>query len=68
MSLLSSINKMRLGLQGKSPNTMKGALPSSLLHNEYSLNGKPNVALKPSPSGLDLNGRTPEQYLNNLPK
>lgn len=46
---------------------MDGAKPGSKLHDEYSINGNPNVPGKPTPSNLDLNGVTPPQYLNNLP-
>jgi hypothetical protein len=41
--------------------------PQSTLHNEYSINGNPNLLGYPTPSELDLNGETPEQYLDNLP-
>jgi len=39
--------------------TMAGALYSSKLHYEYSLDGTPNIINKPSPSVLDLNGNKP---------
>jgi len=53
---------------GVTPSDMPGVNPQSRLHNEYSINGNPNMAKKPSPSQLDLDGLTPPQYLNNLPK
>lgn len=37
----------------------------SKLHNEYSINGNPNVPNKPSPSQLD--DRTIVKYMDNLP-
>ena len=46
-----------------------GATPSipdlkgSKLHNTYSINGDPNMNIKQRPSLLDLNGVTPEKYL-----
>lgn len=46
---------------------MPGANNSSTLHYEYSINGQPTMVNKPTPSLLDLNGITPEQYLQNLP-
>lgn len=52
---------------GATPSTMSGASDQSKLHNEYSLNGSPNLPLKPSPSQLDLNGITPAKYTDNLP-
>jgi hypothetical protein len=53
---------------GSTPSDMPGANPQSRLHDEYSINGNPNMAQKPKPSQLDLDGLTPPQYLNNLPK
>lgn len=52
---------------GATPPTMTGASDQSKLHNQYSLNGNPNIPLKPSPSTLDLNGLTPSKYTDNLP-
>jgi hypothetical protein len=52
---------------GVTPSNMPGANPQSRLHNEYSINGNPNMAMKPSPSQLDLNGLTPPKYTDNLP-
>lgn len=49
------------------PGTMGGANPQSRLHNEYSINGNPNINDKPSPSQLDLDGLTPSKYTDNLP-
>ena len=40
----------------------------SKLHDEYSINGDPNINGKPQPSVLDLDGKSPEKYLDNLPK
>jgi len=64
---------VKLQNQGSSLTSMDGSTPSvpdfgsSPLHNKYSINGEPNVVNKPNPSTLDLDGQTPEQYLNNLP-
>jgi hypothetical protein len=52
---------------GSTPSTMSGASNQSKLHDEYSLNGNPNILSKPSPSQLDLNGLTPPKYTDNLP-
>ena len=42
---------------------------NSKLHNTYSLDGDPNVANKPSPSNLDLNGEVPStNYRKNTPE
>jgi len=54
------------GLNGTTPNTPN--FSNSKLHNQYSINGDPNVVNKPSPSNLDLNGLTPEKYTDNLPR
>jgi len=40
----------------------------SKLHNEYSINGNPNIINKPKPSILDLDGKAPSKYTDNLPK
>jgi len=53
---------------GITPSNMPGVNPQSRLHYEYSINGNPNMAMKPSPSQLDLDGITPPKYTNNLPK
>jgi len=66
MGLLTSISNMRLGLQGKTPNVMPSALPSSKLHNTYSINGTPSLN-RGIPSLLDLDGLTPSKYLDNPP-
>ncbi|MDB4344505.1 hypothetical protein OAA18_00305 [bacterium] len=52
---------------GATPSNMPGVNPQSRLHYEYSINGNPNMAMKPSPSQLDLNGLTPPKYTDNLP-
>lgn len=52
---------------GATPPQMPSASPTSTVHNEYSINGTPNLANYPPPSELDLDGQTPPQYLNNLP-
>ena len=52
---------------GATPSTMPGSSPQSKLHDEYSINGNPNILSKPSPSQLDLNGLTPPKYTDNLP-
>ena len=54
-------------LDGKTPSIPN--LKDSKLHNTYSLNGAPNIAgVKQSPSVLDLDGKTPSKYVDNLPK
>ena len=53
---------------GATPSTMAGVDPQSVLHYEYSINGNPKLVKKAPPSTLDLDGLTPPQYLNNLPK
>jgi hypothetical protein len=59
-SVLSNLN----GAPGPQPN-----FKLSKLHYEYSLNGNPNVVGKPSPSILDMNGKTPTyNYRDNSPE
>ena len=54
---------------GAQPPQMKGSTDASKLHDEYSVNGIPNVTEKPEPSTLDLNGVVPSNnYKDNLPE
>lgn len=46
----------------------KPDLKGSTLHDTYSIDGKPKHVNSPSPSELDLDGKTPTKYLDNLPK
>ena len=55
-----------LGLQGSTPETRTGASNTSTLHNQSSINNQP--AIDQSPSGLDLDGSTPDKYLDNPPQ
>ena len=55
-----------LGLGGNTPATRPGALKTSTLHNQSSLNNVPPI--EQSPSGLDLDGGTPDKYLDNPPQ
>lgn len=54
-----------LGLKGQTPAKRPGANPASTLHNQSSINNNP--AIEQSPSGLDLDGKTPDKYLDNPP-
>lgn len=67
MGLLKMIGNTRFGYKGLTPNQMLSSLFQSKLHNQYSVNGDPNIANKPQPSNLDLNAQTPSQYVNNFP-
>ncbi len=54
---------------GAQPSQMAGSTDDSALHDEYSINGVPNVIKKPEPSTLDLNGQVPSyNYKDNLPE
>lgn len=70
MALLNKYNQNISTLSGpQSPKTPVGATAESKLHDQYSLNGKPNQKNKPSPSILDLNGATPtNNYRNTAPE
>lgn len=59
--------KSKFGFSGNTPSTWPGDIKNSALHNTYSVNGTPSVGLTKAPSSLDLDGKTPSQYLNNLP-
>jgi|TARA_B110000285_G_scaffold100433_1_gene114449 hypothetical protein len=52
---------------GVTPPNMPSASPQSTTHDEYSLNGNPNMPNLPTPSLLDLDGVTPPKYLDNPP-
>jgi hypothetical protein len=56
----------------RDPNTAD-TLRTSTIHNEYSINGNPNVTLAsgrplPPASELDLDGKTPKTYKDNSPE
>jgi hypothetical protein len=53
---------------GTTPPQMTSASPQSNVHNEYSINGNPNLNGYPAPSNLDLDGVTPPKYLDNPPQ
>ncbi len=67
MGLLDKLPTSNLGLQGTTPPKFGDTAAASTLHNSYSINGDPSLIGKPTPSLLDLNGETPEQYIQNLP-
>ena len=69
---MSILNKLKQ--QGTPLSLGNGSRPSvpvfkdSKLHDEYSIVGNPNIVNKPSPSDLDLDGKTPSKYSDNLPQ
>lgn len=64
--LNDQIPNTQLGLNGRTPSRLPGANPNSTLHFKSSLSNTPAINLPPSL--LDLDGNTPEQYLDNLPR
>jgi len=71
------LDKLTSSGQGSNLSEFDGASPGkygvspgkdSRLHYQYSINGNPNMPNQVPPSQLDLDGLTPPQYLNNLPK
>ena len=59
-STLSNLN----GAQGPQPD-----FAASKLHDQYSIDGNPNIPDKPSPSTLDLDGLVPtNNYRDNAPE
>jgi hypothetical protein len=75
MGLLDKLQKQGSTLSkydGISPPKAEAGLRISVLHNEYSVNGTPELGNKPAPSSLDWDGKTPKitgkfPYLDNLP-
>lgn len=68
MSILKTFQN--LGSKFSNLNGKRPTIPNfkdSKLHNTYSLNGIPNLN-KNQPSNLDLDGKTPSKYIDNLPK
>ena len=71
MALIDKLTQQGSNLtkwDGATPPTPIDATQSSRLHNQYSINGDPHLQKKPSPSQLDLDGKTPAKYTDNLPK
>lgn len=66
MGILKTQLLSRFGLGGQRPAQMPGANPKSTLHNTSSINNNP--AILRTPSNLDLDGKTPERYLDNPPR
>jgi hypothetical protein len=72
MPILGQERNSTLGNGGiTTPTTVEQQV--SKLHNQYSINGNPNIMDKPSPSRLDLGGVSPKvpgklPYLDNLPR
>jgi len=59
-STLSNLN----GAQGSIPD-----FAASKLHDQYSIDGNPNIPDKPTPSTLDLDGLVPtNNYRDNAPE
>jgi hypothetical protein len=68
MGLIDLLPKSNFGLAGQTPSLTPQGDPTSTLHREYSINGNPNqTGTFPAPSQLDLDGQTPEKYMDNLP-
>lgn len=66
MGILKTQLDSKFGLKGQTPETRAGALKGSTLHYQSSINNKP--AIEQSPSELDLDGKTPSKYTDNLPQ
>ena len=69
MGLIDLLPKSNFGLHGQTPGKVQDGNAASTLHNEYSINGKPKqTGALPKPSTLDLEGKVPTKYTDNLPK
>ena len=65
MGLIDSLPKSDLGLKGSTPKNIPSSKNTSTLHFQSSINDKPDI--EQSPSKLDLDGATPNKYLDNPP-
>tara|TARA_B100001093_G_scaffold457654_1_gene469500 strand:- start:3073 stop:3345 length:273 start_codon:yes stop_codon:yes gene_type:complete len=59
MALIDKIKDTKFGYGGADLPKFGDTAKASKLHNEYSLNGNPEVLGKPEPSEFDLNGINP---------
>ena len=68
MAILKNQIGSRHGLNGEKPATRAGAISTSTLHNQSSINNTPEITAKPS--SLDLNGGLPSAgtYRDNAPE
>jgi hypothetical protein len=70
--LLKKLSDPKYTLNLKGEKVDYGATPDQTLHDEFSLNGSPNISLLgtnpkkylPKPSRLDLDGKSPSKYLD----
>ena len=60
--LTDQLTNSGLGLKGQTPGIRAGALDTSTLHNQSSINNMPEIN-RPA-SRLDLDGKTPAKYVN----
>ena len=65
MGLIDLLPNSNLGLQGSTPSNIPSSKKTSTLHFQSSINDQPDI--EQSPSELDLNGITPNRYLDNPP-
>ena len=69
MALKDLLKNSPLGLKGETPTQISSAKPTSTIHYQYSINGDPKqVEKEPAPSNLDLNGQTPNKYIDTIKK
>ena len=66
MAILDLLKTSVFGLKGDTPARKAGASKTSTLHFQSSINNNPKI--EQSPSKLDLDGKTPSGYIDNLPK
>ena len=73
MSIIGQESNSKLGLKGKKPDSTTS--PESKLHNLSSVNNQPDLTKTKFkfqknlvPSRLDMDGKTPKKYTDNLPK
>lgn len=66
MKILGQQIKSKFSLGGETKDNLE-KLYNSKTHQEYSINGVPDLMNLPSPSRLDLDGKTPPKYMDSLP-
>lgn len=70
MGLLTTLTNAGSVLSQFDGTTPPNTAPTSTspTHDQYSINGTPNIPGLPNPSSLDLDGVTPPKYLDNPPQ
>lgn len=68
LNMLTQQGSQLSEFDGQTPPPANIDVAGSTLHYQYSINGNPNMMGFPTPSQLDLDGVTPDRYLDNPPQ